>query len=123
MNNLDKAQLEVCNFAIGTFVEGQVNIHSNLRLEGKIHGNISCKGRIVLAKTASVEGNIQCEHLVSEGIIHGNVTAKNKIHLFADAKLYGDINYKHLQIDSGAIFVGNATNNPISKIAHNAQNE
>jgi len=109
MENQRKSPVELCVLASGSVVEGNVKISSNLRLEGEIKGDLACNGKLVLAKTASVSGNVICAELLSEGIIQGNVIAKTFVSLAETATLNGDIQCSQLHIDKGAIFNGKCT--------------
>lgn len=107
--------LEVCNIAFGTSVEGNLKVKSNLRIEGTIHGSVTCSGRLVMSAKAEIEGDVSCESIICEGKIKGNIVAKERIHLQSTATVTGNIKYQSLQIDSGAIFNGHAVcsaNNP-----------
>lgn len=100
---------EVCNIAEGTVINGTFKSNAHLRLEGKIFGNIHCKGRLVLAATASIEGDIECEALASEGKIKGNVACSGLMHLQSTAQLVGNVHCTRMQIDEGAAFNGQCT--------------
>lgn len=107
-NNGNSTPLEVCNIALGTIINGDFKAESNIRLEGEIHGSVSCAGRIVMSQNAHIKGDIICQNIVSEGKVEGNIIAKEKIHLFSTATVEGNIKYTTLQIEEGAIFNGQA---------------
>ena len=102
------ASLEVCNIALGTTIEGTVKVEANIRLEGIIHGTVTCSGRIVISASGFIHGDIVCKNIVSEGKVEGNIVAKEKIHLLPTASVTGNMKYKTLQIDAGAAFDGQA---------------
>lgn len=109
MENQKKSSVEVCVLAAGSIVEGNVKISSNLRLEGEIKGDLACNGKLVLARSAAVHGNIICSELLSDGKIQGNVVAKSFVSLSETATLHGDIQCSQLHIEKGAIFNGKCT--------------
>lgn len=100
---------EVCNIAEGTVINGTFKTNAHLRLEGKILGNVQCTGRLVLSVTASIEGNIECETLLSEGKIKGDVTCKELLHLHSTANLLGNVVCRRIQVDEGATLNGQCT--------------
>lgn len=100
---------DVCILAQGTIIEGSLETNSNIRLEGEVHGTISCGGRLVMAPKGKVMGQINCKELISEGESKGNVKASALVYLQASAKLKGDIDCERLQIEQGAIFNGQCT--------------
>lgn len=107
--SVNTTELEVCNIAKGTTIEGNFNAKSNIRLEGIIHGNVECLGRIVLSEQAQIKGEVNCQTIICKGQIKGNITAKSMVHLYTTATVEGDIVYQQLQIDEGAVFNGKAT--------------
>ncbi|WCL82332.1 polymer-forming cytoskeletal protein [Saprospira sp. CCB-QB6] len=103
------AAKEVCILAQGTIIEGSLETNSNIRLEGELHGELRCGGRLVMAPKSKVMGQINCKELISEGESKGNVKAKSLVYLQASAQLTGDIDCERLQIEQGAIFNGQCT--------------
>lgn len=106
---VNTAELEVCNIAKGTTIEGNFKAQSNIRLEGIIEGDVECLGRIVLSDKAQIKGQVHCHTILCKGQVTGNIVARDTIHLHATAIVTGDITYQKLQIDEGAIFNGRAT--------------
>ncbi|MCP4440969.1 MAG: polymer-forming cytoskeletal protein [Aureispira sp.] len=100
---------EVCNIAAGTVIEGTVKVTSHIRLEGKIIGDVTCDGRLVMSKNASIIGNIKCNSLLTEGTIEGNISAKTDVRLHSTASIKGNIKCTHIHIDHGASFNGNCS--------------
>lgn len=100
---------EVCNIAAGTVIKGSFKSNAHLRLEGNIFGNVKCSGRLVIAPSGSIDGDVECHTLVSEGKVQGNVLSSDLIHLQGTAQLYGDMVCGRLQIDEGATFAGQCT--------------
>lgn len=100
---------EVCNISLGTVINGSFKSDAHIRLEGKISGNVQCSGRLVIAASGSVDGDIECHTLVSEGKVTGNVSANELIQLQATAQLQGDIICSRLNIEDGALFIGQCT--------------
>ena len=56
-SNSNGSILEVCNIAQGTTIEGTVKAEANIRLEGIVHGSVTCGGRLVMSNTAYIKGN------------------------------------------------------------------
>lgn len=100
---------DVCILAQGTIIEGSLETNANIRLEGEVHGTISCGGRLVMAPKSKVMGQINCKEMISEGESKGNVKASALVYLQASAQLKGDIDCERLQIEQGAIFNGQCT--------------
>ena len=97
---------EVCNLALGTVIEGDLRSDNHIRLEGKITGNVQCKGRLVLSGQAEIEGQVKCQTALVEGKITGNVQVDEELHLGSTARLVGDVQCSRLHIEPGAVFIG-----------------
>ena len=101
--------LDFCNIALGTIIEGSFKTGSNIRLDGSIVGDVHCGGKLVMSETAKITGNIHCQNFRSEGQVDGDITAIDKIHLMNKSVMKGNIQYKRLQIDMGATLNGKAS--------------
>jgi len=87
-------------------VTGKLQTSSNIQINGKVKGEISSEGSVIVGKTATIEGPVTAAEIKVEGLVNGNVTAKNMLELDSQAKVFGDIKTKTLSIQPGAIFVG-----------------
>lgn len=104
-----KVSSDVCNIAQGTTITATVKVESNMRLEGTIIGDVTCHGRLVLAPSGLIEGNVISKNILCEGKIKGDIVAQQNIHLFSTAIIEGNIKYPAMQMDTGAVFNGQAT--------------
>lgn len=100
---------DVCNIAAGTVMEGTFKSTAHIRLEGKIIGDVTCEGRLVMSKNATVIGNIKCNSLLTEGTIDGNIAAKTDVKLLSTATVKGNIKCALIHIEHGAAYQGNCT--------------
>ncbi len=101
---------EEYNFSIvseNSVINGDFISESNLRVDGKIKGNVVVLGRIVIGKKGFVEGDITSNELDVEGGIKGNVKVEKKIFLAPTAKIIGNIRTSKIVIEEGASFTGN----------------
>lgn len=90
----------------GTSIEGDIKSDSNIRIDGRLKGTISTKGRLVIGPTGSIEGEIVCENADVEGSFVGKISVNQLLSLKATAKLTGDIITNKLAIEPGASFSG-----------------
>jgi len=93
-------------------IVGSIKCESNIQLDGKLNGDLSCSGNAVIGATANVKGNIAADSATILGQVNGNITAKDRIELKASARLNGDIRSKRLTVEDGASFVGKSEVNP-----------
>lgn len=89
-----------------TSIEGNVETSGNLRIEGKILGDIRAQSKVVLGASANVEGKIFAQTADIEGTVKGTVQVEGLLTLKSSAVIKGDINTGKLVMDAGAQFEG-----------------
>ncbi|HNA33712.1 MAG TPA: polymer-forming cytoskeletal protein, partial [Flavobacteriales bacterium] len=87
----------------GTSIEGEIKSDSNIRIDGRVKGTITVRGRLIVGTSGVVEGDVTCQSSDIEGTVNGKITCQDLLSLKATAKLAGDINTKKLAIEPGAI--------------------
>jgi cytoskeletal protein CcmA (bactofilin family) len=93
----------------GTVVTGTIVTESDFRLDGRIEGDITCKGKIVVGPKGSIKGNITSEHAEILGNVEGTIRVKDKLVFKSSADIIGDIYIQSLEIEPGARFNGSCT--------------
>ncbi len=91
----------------GTKVVGELIADSNIRIDGEILGNVSCAGKVVLGEMAMIKGNLTCNEADIEGKIEGDVMVDSLLILREKSKIIGNIHTAKIEINQGAIFLGN----------------
>ncbi|MGC4023077.1 MAG: polymer-forming cytoskeletal protein [Cyclobacteriaceae bacterium] len=91
----------------GTVLEGNIETYGNIRIEGRINGNIKSKSKIALGHGSHVEGNIAAQNADIEGEVKGKVDIGELLVLKSTAVVHGDISTGKLVVEPGAIFNGN----------------
>lgn len=102
MNSPDKLN----RIVDGTNIKGDIKSDSNIRIDGKLVGTITTKGRVVIGPTGHIEGEIICQNADIEGTLIGKITVDQILTLKSTAKLDGDIMTNKLAIEPGASFSG-----------------
>lgn len=90
----------------GTIIEGNINATGNIRIDGKIIGNIIAKAKVVIGHDAIIEGNITAQNAEIAGFIKGKLDVSDYIILKNTAKINGDIASNKLAMEAGATFNG-----------------
>jgi cytoskeletal protein CcmA (bactofilin family) len=90
----------------GTFLEGNVETYGNIRIEGKITGNVKSKSKVALGPSSAVQGNIVSQNADIEGEVKGKLEISELLVLKATAVINGDIITGKLVVEPGAIFNG-----------------
>ena len=92
----------------GCFFEGNLNLSTATRIDGKVKGNIHSEGMLIIGESGSVEGDINCTEVLIHGTVRGNVTAR-RIELRRGASLSGDIRTDVFIIEEGALYNGHCS--------------
>ena len=90
----------------GTYLEGNVETYGNIRIEGKINGNVKSKSKVALGPGSHVNGNIISQNADIEGEVKGKLEISELLVLKATAVINGDIVTGKLVVEPGAIFNG-----------------
>lgn len=90
----------------GTVLEGNIETYGNIRIEGKVIGNIKSKSKIALGNSSQVEGNIAAQNADIEGEVKGKIEISELLVLKSTAVINGDIITSKLVVEPGAVFNG-----------------
>jgi len=107
----------------GTSVRGDISSLGDLRVDGKIEGNVSVKQRLVLGKGAIITGDLDATNAILSGVIQGNVKVKDTLLLNSSCIIDGDLKTNKLVIESGAQFNGKCNMNSTEKAPENKNSE
>jgi cytoskeletal protein CcmA (bactofilin family) len=87
-------------------IKGKVTGSGNLIVMGKLDGEVTLAGEIVVAAPAVLNGEIKAVTLAVSGNVTGTLTAGEKIHLEKSAVVSGRMNTPRLSVADGAMFNG-----------------
>ncbi|HEX9649441.1 MAG TPA: polymer-forming cytoskeletal protein [Cyclobacteriaceae bacterium] len=90
----------------GTILEGNIETYGNIRIEGKVIGNVKTKSKIALGQSCKVEGNILAQNAEVAGEVAGRIEVGEQLLLRPSAVINGDIITNKLIVESGATFNG-----------------
>ena len=90
----------------GTVLEGSIETYGNIRIEGKVIGNIKSKSKIALGNSSHVQGNITAQNADLEGEVKGRIEITEILILKSTAIVHGDIVTGKLVVEPGAVFNG-----------------
>ncbi|EMR01821.1 bactofilin family protein [Cesiribacter andamanensis] len=86
----------------GTSIVGDVETFGNIRIDGKVKGNVTTKSKLVLGDTSYIEGDVLAQNAEIYGEVHGRVEVTELLILKPTAKIYGTILSGKLVTDQGA---------------------
>ena len=93
----------------GTTIEGTVSSESDIRIDGRIKGQLFCEAKVIIGPSGTIEGEITCQNAVIEGNFQGTITVKELLIVKESAKVSGDVKTVKLVVSEGANFNGNCS--------------
>jgi cytoskeletal protein CcmA (bactofilin family) len=91
----------------GTRIKGTITSQNDLRISGRLDGEAICKGKIIVASAARVDGNITTVEADIAGNVTGTLKVSDRLTLRKSAVVGGDIYTKVLVVEEGAQMNGN----------------
>jgi cytoskeletal protein CcmA (bactofilin family) len=96
-------------------ITGDLQTKSNIKIDGRVQGNVNASGSVHIGGSALVEGNVSGVDVQIAGIVNGNVSAAGGLMLFGSAKLSGDVKAASMEVEKGASYKGNMAIGPEPK--------
>jgi len=90
-----------------TSFTGDVISEGDFRIDGKVEGTIKTTGRVILGKSGTISGKVECNNADIEGKFSGELIVHSLLTLKATATINGDVIISKLSVEPGAEF--NAT--------------
>ncbi len=90
----------------GTEFRGTLLFDGVVRLDGKIEGEISSDGHLVVGREADVQAEVKVGSIQVAGKVIGNITAKDRVEILSSGKVVGDVATPKLAVEEGAHFTG-----------------
>jgi cytoskeletal protein CcmA (bactofilin family) len=83
---------------------GDVTSKGELRIDGRVHGNVHCLS-LILGEKSEIEGDVKAEEVLIRGRLIGSVRG-HRIMLQSTAHVEGDLLHRDLAMEQGAYFEG-----------------
>ncbi|WP_290792224.1 bactofilin family protein [Flavihumibacter sp. UBA7668] len=90
----------------GTTLKGDISSNGDLRIDGKLIGNIHSTAKVVIGANGVVEGDINGVTADIMGKVTGTIKVKELLQLKASGTVNGNIHAGKLQIEPAATFNG-----------------
>ena len=104
-----KQELEINSvnrIASKTEIKGDIKSEGDIRIDGKLIGNMVTKGKVIIGATGAIEGTIICKNAHIDGKLEGKITITELIEINSTGKVFGEIITNEISIETGAIFTG-----------------
>lgn len=87
-------------------IKGDIECTGDVRIDGKLIGNVHCQSKIILGEHGVVEGNLNGQHADVLGKVQGNIRMSGQLNLNGQAIVHGDIHVAKLKMESTVTFNG-----------------
>ena len=88
----------------GTTITGDITTLADFRLDGKLKGNFTSEGKIVIGPTGEVIGDIICKSIDIEGVFFFFFQAEGVLNVKSKAHITGEVIVGKLAVEPGARF-------------------
>ncbi len=92
--------------AAGTTLKGDITANGDIRIDGRLEGNIYCSAKVVIGANGSVSGDIEGQQADIMGTVNGTIKVKDILQLKGGSSVNGNIYATKLQIEADANFNG-----------------
>ncbi|WP_116124955.1 polymer-forming cytoskeletal protein [Lewinella sp. IMCC34183] len=92
-----------------TTIKGDVEAGGDIRIDGKLIGNLSCRAKVIIGETGHVDGDIDCDQALVEGTYTGNIVVRELLTIKDTARLSGSIRASKMAVGSGSLIDGRCT--------------
>lgn len=89
-----------------TFIRGNVSGDGDLTIEGRIEGDVSASGEVVIETTGLVGANVSAARIVVRGAVKGDLVAEESLSIAAGARVVGDLRAPRITIAQGGLVRG-----------------
>lgn len=90
----------------GTSITGDVVSDGEIRIDGRVKGTVTSKGKVVIGNDGVVEGDILCTNADILGTLAGTIKVSELLYLRASALVKGDVTTRQFQMEPTARFNG-----------------
>ncbi|HLR76853.1 MAG TPA: polymer-forming cytoskeletal protein [Balneolaceae bacterium] len=105
----------------GTEIIGKLITQSDIRIAGSVDGEAQVDGKVIIASTGHVEGDVNATDADIAGRVEGEVHTENKLTLRQSAVVECDIYTQSLVVEGGATFNGECHMRDYNSSANNGK--
>ncbi len=87
-----------------TEIKGDIISNGDFRIDGKVEGNITTAGKLILGREGVIKGIVNCGNADFEGKFTGKLYCTGTLRLKSTAEIEGEVYLEKLSIEPGAVF-------------------
>jgi cytoskeletal protein CcmA (bactofilin family) len=114
--DVDKISNASTNIGKGATLQGNIDTFGNVRVDGKLIGDIRSKSKVATGNASIVEGSITAQNAEIEGEVKGSLEIAELLVLKSTAIIHGDILTTKMVVEAGAIFNGKCQMGDVEQI-------
>jgi cytoskeletal protein CcmA (bactofilin family) len=88
---------------------GILNFDKPFLIRGKLSGEITAQGLLVVDEEAVVEADISAPRVIIRGSVKGDIRATEKVEITVTGKLTGNVTAPEIFMETGCVFNGRCT--------------
>ncbi|MCL2126734.1 MAG: polymer-forming cytoskeletal protein [Treponema sp.] len=88
---------------------GKLNFEKPFLIRGRVSGEISAKGLLVIDEEAVVNADIDASRVIIRGYVKGDVVATGRVEVTVTGKLVGNVTAPEIFMETGCVFNGRCT--------------
>lgn len=92
-----------------TKIKGDITSEADFRIDGKLEGNVTTSGKVVIGKDGYIKGKVECVNADIEGKFNGELIVKDLLSLKTSAVIEGTVSVSKLAVEPGATFNASCT--------------
>lgn len=107
----------------GTVLEGTLRAESDVRVSGRIVGQLDVQGKAIIAQEGTIEGEITATNADVAGRVQGEIRVEERLVLKSTARVDGDIMTERIVVEEGARFTGECKMGEDARVASHRTDE
>ena len=105
-----------------TELKGNLKVDGSARIDGRIDGNVTVGGHLIIGTGAVVKGDVKAQSVLIGGEVYGDIVAPEKAEIAPTAKVFGNVATDEIVIDQHATFQGRCNMNQIEPSEEEKEN-
>jgi cytoskeletal protein CcmA (bactofilin family) len=106
MTSSSKTGVDATVIGQTTFVRGRVTGSGDIEIAGRIEGDVTCSGEVVVEASGLVAASISATRIVVRGAVKGDLAAEESLTVESGARVVGDLRAPRVSIAAGGLVRG-----------------
>jgi cytoskeletal protein CcmA (bactofilin family) len=94
-----------------TTITGDLEASGDIRIDGKVNGNLKCLARMIIGHQGVVTGDVVCESALIEGSYTGAIVVKDLLTIKETGRMKGSILARKMAVAAGSAIDGTVSVN------------